>query len=241
VKDRQESLSGIKGIFSEIGGEFLLSPLQLKKKFINLKGIVFDWDGVFHTGQKGDGRSSAFSEVDSMGINMMRYGHWLENNQMLFTAIISGQNDSTAKKFALREHFNGIYTGILEKKKAIDHICDLMGFKPIEIGCVFDDIIDLPMAETCGLRILVRREANPLLLKYILENKLCDYITAFSAKDNALREISEMLLGLLGNYEMVVKSRVSFDKDYNQYWQVRNSIVTQPYVWHEGRIRRIDE
>ena len=63
-------------IFTSNGGKFITPTSSLKYKLSNIKAVIFDWDGVFNSGEKG-GFPSSFNEVDSMGINMLRFGYFI--------------------------------------------------------------------------------------------------------------------------------------------------------------------
>lgn len=219
-----EQLNEIIELFRQVGGDFCVPEEELYNKILSIRGLIFDWDGVFHGGWKGEGQDGLFSEADSMGINMLRYGIWRQIGQLPFVAIISGENDKTALFFAKREHFNAVYTGIIDKKQALDRVCDEAGLNPQEVGCVFDDINDLCMVKHCGLKIQVRRPASPLFMNYTKSHQLCDYITGNTAEGNAVREFCELFLGVLGNFHEVIESRMLFDSDYQNYWKQRNEI-----------------
>ena len=66
----------------------------------------------------------------------------------------------------------------------------------------------------CGIRVLVQRSASPLLRDYVVRQGLCDYVTAHAPERHAVREVCELLLGLLGAFDAVVASRVAWDRDY---------------------------
>lgn len=223
-------------IFAALGGTFCTPALELKEKAGTIHGFIFDWDGVFHPGEKGQNNSGVFSETDSMGINMLRYGYWRQHQRLPFIAIITGEKDKTAIKFAGREHFDGIYMGIKDKKNALDHACTKANVTPQQMVCVFDDIIDIPMAKACGLKIQIQRTANPMFMQYTKENKLCDYITAHTARENAVRECCELLLALWGNYFETIESRAAFDAYYLAYWKARNENNTSFYTWENGMV-----
>ncbi len=223
-------------IFETAGGTFCIPASELKRNFEYIHGFIFDWDGVFHPGRKGQSNSGVFSEVDSMGINMLRYGYWRQHRRLPFIAIVSGQQDETALKFAGREHFDGIYMGIKDKKNALDHACTAARITPLQMACVFDDIIDLSMVKSCGLKIQVKCTASPMFTEYTKENQLCDYITAHTARENAVRECCELLLALWENYSETITSRVAFDADYQAYWKTRNENETHYYTWENDMI-----
>jgi 3-deoxy-D-manno-octulosonate 8-phosphate phosphatase (KDO 8-P phosphatase) len=83
------------------------------------------------------------------------------------------------------------------------------------------------MAFGCGVRVLVRRDASPLLHDYVTRQGLCDYITGHSPERHAVREVCELLLGLLGSFDAVVASRVAWDDEYTRYFESRQKVSTQ--------------
>ncbi|MBN2057332.1 MAG: phosphatase [Candidatus Saganbacteria bacterium] len=210
--------------FEQVGGRFLTPPEKMLKALVGIKAFVFDWDGVFHGGFKAQGHDGLYSEIDSMGLNMLRYGFWLKTKALLQLVVITGRNNATAVELSEREHFNALYQNVVDKRKAIDHFLAASGLKREQVGFVFDDINDLAMSGGAGLRIFIPREASPLLNEYMIRNKLCDYITGQGADRYALREMSELFLGLLKVYDDTVRSRVAFDQTYQKYWDIRNKI-----------------
>ena len=220
---------GLVDKFSAAGGRFVTPVGELTAKLADCRGIVFDWDGVFNTGHKGSKSSSGFSEADSMGTNMLRYGLWRKLGELPYTAIISGEDNESAIAFAEREHLSAIYTGIRKKQDVIAHLCEENGLQPNEIACIFDDINDLAMAEVCGLRFMVRRDASPLLADHVERRGLCDYVTGAQSGGYPVREICELFLGLMDSFNDVVDSRVARDADYEDYFNTRQAVVSGLY------------
>ena len=131
----------IAKIFEDRGGEFLTSPSLISKKLKNIRAILFDWDGVFNDGSKGGNRQSGFSEVDSMGTNMLRFSQWLfHNKEMPVCGIITGADNFAAYDFAQREHFHKVYFKVSNKIESLNHMNEMLGIKPEEVLYVFDDI-----------------------------------------------------------------------------------------------------
>lgn len=214
--------------FSKLGGVFLTPAGVLRQRVQDVRGIVCDWDGVFNAGAKGDGSPSTFNEADSMGLNLLRYALWRANDSVLpVAALITGAENPTARGFARREHFHAVYHGARDKTVAIQALCTAQNVSTEQLVCVFDDVNDLGMAFGCGIRVLVRRDASPLLHDYVLRQKLCDYVTGLTPERNALREVCELLLGLLGAFDRVVRSRVAWDADYARYFAARQSVETE--------------
>lgn len=213
-------LEHIKGFFS---GTFLVPSFILQEKLFNAKAFVFDWDGVFNNSVKDDNGSSSYNEVDAMGTNMLRFNHFLRKGSVPHTAIISGEMNKAAFTFATREHFESVYYGIKNKKEALSHFCDSNNILPHEVAYFFDDVLDLAIAEDCGLRIMIRRAANPLLVNLVQKRKLADYVTAASGADNGVREAIELLMGFSDLYDDTIMQRVHNTEQYRHYLVLRNT------------------
>ena len=222
--------------FSAAGGSFVSLVEEQVQKLDECRAVVFDWDGVFNTGRKGQASSSGFSEADSMGTNMLRYGLWRKLGELPYTAIISGEKNESAIAFAEREHLTAVYTGIRKKQDVIAHLSAESDLQPRQIACVFDDINDLPMAAECGLRFMVRRDASPMFAEYVARHGLCDYVTGARSGGNPVREICELLLGLMAAYDDVVASRVDNDDAYENYFRTRQAVATRHYGQDDGAI-----
>ena len=110
------SLADLKHITALFNGRFLTEPVAIQEKLFQAKAFVFDWDGVFNNGAKNENGSSPFSEVDSMGINMLRFNHYLQRQQNPLAAIITGEKNQAANMFAKREHFHSVYYNIKTKR-----------------------------------------------------------------------------------------------------------------------------
>lgn len=216
-------------VFSDLGGTFVTPPAAIAARLKNIKAIVFDWDGVFNDGFKGEGLPSIFSEADSMGSNMLRYGLWRQNGALPVAAIISGEQNLTARHFATREHFHHVYLGIPDKREALAHLCATQNIKPENVAFVFDDVNDLGMAAQCGLRLMVNRKAGPLLQQYAIDNDCCDYIMANCGSNHAVREAMEFMLGFIGDFDNVIGSRTRYDGEYKNYLEQRQCVTTQNF------------
>ena len=212
-------------IFKKNGAKFISPAIDITKKLDKIKIFVFDWDGVFNQGYKSQNYHSPFSEADSMGINMLRFGFWLENKKIPPTGIITGMNNPAAKFFAQREHLNFIFEGIKHKKQAINKICKAYKIKPNEIAFIFDDILDISAAKICGLRFMVKHTDRPLFQKIVTKNNFCDYISYNTVENQAVREISELILGLKGIYENTINNRIEYSKKYQNYIEKRQKIT----------------
>jgi len=212
--------------FVNLGGTFLTPADLIKSSLANIKAFVFDWDGVFNDGRKTSETDSTFSETDSMGINLLRFDYWLRNKQFLRIFILTGMKNQSAIEFSRREHFDGIFLNSKNKIEAFESICNNHKIAAKEITYVFDDVLDIEVAKLSGLSFCVGRKSNPLLLNYIKQNKICNYISAFSGENHAVREICELSIGLSGDYNRTLELRVRYKGEYEEYLNKRNSIDT---------------
>jgi len=230
----------LKEITLAPGAEFLISPGVVAEKLRGIRAFIFDWDGVFNDGVKQANGSSSFNEIDSMGVNLLRFASWLKNKKQVFTAIISGEKNETAFFFAQREHFHASYSKMKDKRIALQHFCESNEVHPSEICFFFDDVLDLPIASEAGLRILVPRPATLQFTNFVKENRLADYITGSPSGQYSVREACEMLIHAGGLYKQVITSRVNFDDVYKQYIASRQDITTQFYNLSNGAVSKAE-
>jgi 3-deoxy-D-manno-octulosonate 8-phosphate phosphatase (KDO 8-P phosphatase) len=220
-------MTGIKEKFNQVGGNFLVPEVEIARDLSKIQAFIFDWDGVFNNGAKGAEIGSLFSEADAMGANMLRFNHWRISKILPLFFIITGENNRTAIEFAQREHFNGVYVSYLHKRKALEHIVENYGVSLDTMVFVFDDILDVEAARSCKLALCVKRNASPLFRDYLIERSICQYITGHEGGNNAVREISELLVGLSGQYGETISKRIEFGDEYLQYLAMRKKVATK--------------
>ncbi len=227
----------IQEFFENIDGNFISSANVIKKKLSSIKAYIFDWDGVFNDGSKGESKSSNYSEVDSMGTNILRLGHWLENRgELPIVAIITGESNKMATYLAERENFHHVYFGFKNKALALEHLLQTFNLSANEVAFFFDDILDFSIARQCGLRFMIPRLGSPLLTKYAIENNMADYISGQVGGKFAVREICELLLGLNNNYDKAVDVRTEFGSEYTNYLEQRSSIKLKRFVMKNNEV-----
>ncbi len=229
-------MSHLTQVFTEIGGEFILPEATLMEKLKHIKAFVFDWDGVFTDGGKDHLLQSRFNEVDSMGTNLLRFSYYLNNKTLPVTAIISGEKNSAAFAFVDRERFHASYSKFSNKLDAANHLCETHNIKLNQIAYVFDDVLDLGLAEECGLRIYIPRNANPLFNEYVMKHHIADYTTGNSSGEGSVREACELMIGLSGNYETVISERVKFSEVYSAYLALRKATTPVYYTSDNGGV-----
>jgi 3-deoxy-D-manno-octulosonate 8-phosphate phosphatase (KDO 8-P phosphatase) len=230
-------LNTTENIFTELGGNFSRPFAEFKEKLSKVKAYLFDWDGVFNDGVKTAQGGSPFSEVDAMGTNMLRFGHWLKNDNLPVVGIITGEDNPSALYLAQREHFHSVYFKSKDKLISFDHFLKANQLQSHEVAFVFDDVLDLGVAEKCGLRILVKHGAAPIFLNYAIKNEIVDYITAHD--DHAVRETCELILSTLEVYDQAISDRSHFHANYKNYLSVRQGVETKTYFTKGDSIEEV--
>lgn len=208
--------------------QYMRAQEELQSRAKNIKAVLFDWDGVFNDGWKDLERGSPFSEVGSMGVNMLRFALWLKNGANPPAAVITGQINPQAEQFVRREKLHAIYMGFINKPDAFEVFLRENELKPEEVAFFFDDAIDLALAQQCGLRVMIGRKAGMRFTEHVIARGDADIVTACSGGENGLREGTEAVIELLGNFADVFDQRAAYTEDYQRYLQERNA--TEPKV-----------
>jgi 3-deoxy-D-manno-octulosonate 8-phosphate phosphatase (KDO 8-P phosphatase) len=211
-------------------GKFLVGTDSLQQKLRQVKAFLFDWDGVFNDGEKKENGSSSFSEVDAMATNLLRLNHYLVHQKTPIVALLSGEKNISAFTLAEREHFHAVYFKIKHKINALSHFCENYNLQYEEVAFFFDDVLDFSVAAKVGLRIMLGRDANPLLVKFVQDHQLADYITANDGGRYGVREGIELLMGLTGKYNLSLDHRIQFSPVYQEYLSQRDLAVPEYFT-----------
>lgn len=179
---------------------------------------------------------SRFSEADSMGTNLLRFSYYLNHKELPITAIISGEKNLAAFTFIDRERFHSSYSKFANKIDAAQHLCKKHKIDLHQIAYVFDDVLDLGLADVCGLRIFIPRKSNPLFNEFVLKHHLADYLTGATSGDGSVREACELMIGLNGNYDMVISERANFASSYKSYLELRKATTPIYYTSQDGEV-----
>ncbi len=229
-------MSHLTQLFTEIGGDFIVPEATLIEKLKHIKAFVFDWDGVFTDAGKDHALQSRFNEADSMGTNLLRFSYYLNHQEIPSTAIISGEKNSAAFTFVDRERFHNSYSKFANKLEATKHFCSLHNIEPHQICFMFDDVLDLSLAEICGVRIFLQRKTNPLFNEYVIKHRLADYVTSNSGGNYAVREACELLIGLNGNFDETITQRKNYTETYSNYLDLRKAVTPGYYTMQSGEV-----
>lgn len=209
--------------FTALGTRFLRPQDELVRRASGIRAVLFDWDGVFNDGWKDLEGGSPFSEVGSLGVNMLRFAFWLKDGALPTAGVITGQHNGHAERFAQRERFHGLYMGFINKPDAFAHFLRTYELGPEHVAFFFDDAIDLPVARQCGLRVMIGRSSSRLFTEHVIARGDADIITAHSGGAQGLREATELVIGLLGRMAEVIDHRAAYTDTYQRYLQERNA------------------
>jgi 3-deoxy-D-manno-octulosonate 8-phosphate phosphatase (KDO 8-P phosphatase) len=201
---------------------WLVDDITWAKRWSSIKALVFDWDGVFNSGEKTPNQPSGFFEADSMGVNMLRFALWLRDGKCPPVAIITGADNPGARNWAEREHINACYGKVLNKKDALVAFCNAYGLHPENVCFFYDDILDLNAASIAGGRMLLGRPGAPHFTDMVKARQWADYISAQSGGQYGLRECCDSILAQSMMLEIVVHKRMQTQGDYLEYLTERN-------------------
>jgi 3-deoxy-D-manno-octulosonate 8-phosphate phosphatase (KDO 8-P phosphatase) len=207
-----------------------------KNKLSQIKAFVFDWDGVFNDGTKNENGSSPFSEVDSMGTNLLRFSHFLATGELPFIAIITGENNATAFTLAKRESFQSVYFKIKHKINALENFCETYGLQKNEVAFFYDDVLDFSVAKEVGLRILIPHKSTPLMTDFVDRNNLVDFTTRCTGAEQGVREACEVIILNRENYDETLINRMNYSNKYQEYLSLRNKSQTEFFTVQEDKI-----
>ena len=231
------NLKEVAAFFFARGADFVSPPEEIAAVFKTCHAYLFDWDGVWNRGEKGADGVSPYSEPDSMGLNLLRFAYWLQNDKLPYVAIITGEPNPAAISLARREHFHAVYYKMKDKKEAWGHLTYNNKLQADSALYVWDDVLDLNVAAEVGLSLMCRRGASPMLERYARDQKVVDYITAHTGGEHAVREVCELLMGLVETWEAVVHERAQNSPRYQAYLYERNQLATHFYTRdEEGQI-----
>lgn len=200
---------------------------DLLRRLARIKAVLFDWDGVFNNGFKDADGGSPFSEVGSMGVNLLRFALWLRNGALPKAAIITGQHNPYAERFAQREKLHGVFMGFTNKPEAFDAFLKQHDLQADEVAFFFDDVLDLPVAARCGLRVMIGSPATTWLVEQVITRCEADLITTHGGGDNGLREATDAVMALLGNGTEVIEHRVKYSETYQRYLGSRQRVEVE--------------
>jgi YrbI family 3-deoxy-D-manno-octulosonate 8-phosphate phosphatase len=102
-------------------------------------------------------------------------------------ALISGEDSAIVHARAAKLKIDEVFSGVANKRAAIDDLCARKNLQLEEVAFVGDDLNDLPALECVGLACAVADAAEPVLA-------VAHYVTQRRGGDGAVREVCEFLI-----------------------------------------------
>lgn len=164
-----------------------------------LQLLLLDVDGVLTNGtlifsSQGE-ESKGFNTQDGFGIRLMQ-------EIGVETGIITARKSTAVTRRCENLQMRYIYQGDNDKLKAYNDIIKKSGLKPVEIGYMGDDWLDLVLFSRVGLALA---PANA-----VAEVKdAAHYITSRSGGEGAVREVCDMILKAKGLHKRLLQSYCS--------------------------------
>lgn len=155
-----------------------------REKAKAIKLLILDVDGVLTNGQivltEEGTEIKSFHARDGYGLRRLM-------DEGIEVILISGRRskavDCRARDLGIQE----VHQGVGDKGPLCDEIIRQRGLNQNQVGCVGDDLPDLPLFERAGLRFAVS-DASPVM------KGLADYVTRHRGGYGAVREVCEIIL-----------------------------------------------
>ena len=163
----------------------MIDEAQLQEKARQVRGIVFDVDGVLTDGRivyTDDGRElKQFHVQDGASIKLLQ-------NNGIDVAIITGRNSPTVERRARELGVQHLIQGAESKAAAIDALIEA-GFPGSHNAAVGDDLQDIPVFDHASVELSISvPNAHPALLSRV------HWVTRRSGGEGVVVEIAEYLL-----------------------------------------------
>jgi 3-deoxy-D-manno-octulosonate 8-phosphate phosphatase (KDO 8-P phosphatase) len=160
----------------------------------NIKLILFDVDGVLTNGEifysaKGV-EIEAFNVQDGLGITMAGMAG-------LKTGILTSRNSKVVALRAKQLKIDIVSQGNLKKLPEYLQMRDTLGFSDEQVCYIGDDVLDLPVLRIVGFSVAVANAREEV-------KKECDYITAVSGGQGAVREVIDLILKQQKKFDVLI-------------------------------------
>ena len=167
----------------------------LHERIQEVRWLVLDVDGVLTNGQitySDDEREiKSFHVRDGLGLKL-----WQDAGHEL--AIITGRKSSIVERRAKELGIRHLYQGIGSKISALQQLRSETGVEPSAMAAMGDDLPELPLFQSVGVRIAVRDACSELRAS-------ADLVTELPGGKGAVREAIEWLLKEQGRWSELLK------------------------------------
>jgi 3-deoxy-D-manno-octulosonate 8-phosphate phosphatase (KDO 8-P phosphatase) len=168
---------------------------KLRPRILPLKLMIFDVDGVLTDGRMifhDDGSLTKIFDVkDGHGIKLLKRAG-------IEVALVSGSYSKALEHRARNLGLDKVFQGVKVKLEAYGDIISHTGLKDREIGCMGDDLIDIPVMRRAGFAVAVP-DASPHVFPY------AHYVTHARGGHGAAREVCELILKVQGHWDRITE------------------------------------
>lgn len=171
-------------------------PAELSGRAHRVRLLVLDVDGVLtdgtlHYTNEGE-QMKAFDVQDGLGIKMLQASG-------VEVAIITGRS---SRALALRARELGVerlFQGTDDKLRAFSALLQACSAEASQVGCVGDDLPDLPLLTRCGFAAAVPHAPEPVRSRV-------HYVTRRAGGRGAVREVCELLMQAQGTLVRAIEA-----------------------------------
>ncbi len=170
-------------------------PASVIKRAKGIKLLVMDVDGILTDGRViytavGEAQV-AFDILDGHGIKLaLRFG--------LLLAIITGRESEVVAQRARELGIPELHQKALDKLVVFQDLLARHALAPPQVGCMGDDLLDLPLLRRAGLAITVPGAVDEV-------RAAAHYVTRRPGGQGAVREAIELLLKAQGHWPAVME------------------------------------
>jgi 3-deoxy-D-manno-octulosonate 8-phosphate phosphatase (KDO 8-P phosphatase) len=118
------------------------------------------------------------------------------------TAVVSGRTSQAVEVRMAELGVGRVIQGAADKRSAWRQLAAETGLRPEQIGCVGDDVPDLPVLLQCGLAIAVADACAEV-------RAAAHYVTQAAGGRGAVREAIEMILRCQGRWQQLMEQVVN--------------------------------
>ena len=158
--------------------------MKLSDKISQIKIVLTDVDGVLTDGSlyyTDEGLvMKKFFVRDGMGAVLLK-------DKGIEVGILTSDNSEIAETRGKRLNLDLVYTGIKNKKEAIEEICSLRKIKSENIAFIGDDVNDLEALKFVGLSACPDDAINSI-------RSIVDYVCKNKGGGGAFRELADLIL-----------------------------------------------
>ncbi len=174
-------------------------PEGTKAKAQAIKLLLLDVDGVLTDGTllfSHEGHESkGFNTQDGFGIRLLQ-------EVGIDVGVITARHSTAVAKRAENLKLQYVYLGASNKLIAYDDILKKSGLKPVDIGYMGDDWLDLVLLKKVGLALAPANSVPEI-------QEMVHYTTKRPGGHGAVREVCDMILAAKGVHKQLLQSYMS--------------------------------